>query len=147
MKHIQTCLEQYPLVQTGAIMVPSPSTPKEVLIVLAKDGSDTLDEIRDWEPRGIPRDPSKYAVIGEVFVTGVEKLKEEQTVGIKAIRKDLISERRPHHLVWERRLPKAILSLWDILAIDRLHVATGAFVSTGGPNHDDIELGVVRFNA
>ncbi|PPQ90048.1 hypothetical protein CVT25_006341 [Psilocybe cyanescens] len=134
--------------------------PQEGLIVLAKDGSDALGEIRDWEPvfvdieqrkfstwRGIPKDPSKYAVIGEVFVTGVEKPKEERTLGIKAIRRDLIAERQPHHLVWQRRLPKAILSLWDILVVDLLHVATGAFVSTGGPNPDDLRLGVVRFNA
>ncbi|PPQ78017.1 hypothetical protein CVT25_015573 [Psilocybe cyanescens] len=132
----------------------------EGLIVLAKDGSDALGEIRDWEQvfvdieqhkfstwRGIPLDPRKYTVIGDVFVTGVEKPSEEQTVGIKAIRKDLIAERQPHHLVWEGRLPKAILSLWDILAVDRLHVATGAFVSTGGSSPDDLRLGVVRFNA
>ena len=113
----------------------------------------------DWEPvfidietrkfstwRGIPQYPD-YLVVGHFFVKGVEKPKPEQTAGIRAIRRDLISEREPANLIWKEMLPKAMLTLWDILVLDLLHFPTGSFVSKNGDDTVGLQIGVLRFNA
>lgn len=119
-----------------------------------------LGNIVDWTPvfidiegrqfstwRGVPEKPSEYVPGGDILVPGVEKPTSEQVAGIKAIRIDLIGERQPHHLIVEIRLPKAIATFWDVLAVDRLHVTTGAFASTGADSADGLTIPVIRFNA
>ena len=128
------------------------------LIVKANDPS-ALCEVVDWEPvfidiegrkfstwRGVPQNPN-CVVIGHFFVNGVEKPKPKDTAGIRAIRRDLISEREPHHLIWKGMLPKAILTLWDVLVTDLLHIPTGAFVSKNGTDAVGLQIGLLRFNA
>jgi len=127
------------------------------IIVKANDPS-ALDEVVEWEPvfldieqkkfstwRGIPRTPDLYVVIGHFFVTGLNKPTHEQTVNIRAIRKDLISEQEPNHLIWKQRLPKAVLSLWNATISDRLHFPTGAFVSKDGEDASGLHVGLLRF--
>ncbi|KAH9474258.1 hypothetical protein JR316_0013421 [Psilocybe cubensis] len=130
------------------------------LIFLAKDGSDALGDIIDWAPvfidieqrrfstwRGILADPERYVCGGDFFVLGADKPTAEQTAGIRAIRRDLVSERQPQRRIWEGRLPKAILSIWDIVVTDRLHVIPGTFASTDTDSVEGLTLPVVRFNA
>ncbi len=118
---------------------------------------DALDEVVDWRPvfidiegqkfstwRGIPSNPDKYVVIGDFFVTGIEKPTPKQTEGIRAIRKDLIEEVEPHHLVFKKVIPFAVLTLWTVVFTIPLVIATGAFVSSQGDTADS-KLGVIRF--
>lgn len=126
------------------------------LIVKAIEPS-ALDDVLDWEPvfidiegrqfstwRGIARD--NYVVVGHFFVTGTEKPTKEQTIGIKAIRKDLIAEREPHNLIWREQLPKAILTLWDVKVAVLIEIPTGAFVSAPSDTSVGLQIGLVRFN-
>ena len=119
---------------------------------------DALDEVVDWSPvfidieggnfstwRGIPSNPDKYVVIGDFFVTGIEKPTPKQTEGIRAIRKDLIQEVEPHHLVFKKVIPFAVLTLWTVFATIPLLIPTGAFVSAPGETSDS-KLGVIRFS-
>ena len=112
----------------------------------------------DWEPvfidiegrkfstwRGIPQYPD-YLVVGHFFVKGAEKPKPEQTAGIRAIRRDLILEAEPNNLIWKGMLPKAMLTLWDIM-IDLLHYPTGAFVSKNGDDTVGLQIGILRSDA
>jgi len=132
---------------------------QEGVIVMANDPS-ALDKIVDWEPvfmdvegqkfstwRGIPSKPDKYMVVGHFFVKGCQKPIAQQTAGIMAIRKDLVSEREPNHLISKQRLPFAVLTLWDMLMSDRLHVPTGAFVSTGTETNVNLQMALLRFKA
>ena len=118
---------------------------------------DALDEVVDWRPvfidiegqnfstwRGIPRNPNKYVVIGDFFVTGIEKPTREQTEGIRAIRRDLIDEVEPSHLVFKKTIPFAILTLWTVVFSIPLLIPTGAFVSSPGETAES-KLGVIRF--
>jgi len=118
---------------------------------------DALDEVVDWKPvfidiegakfstwRGIPNNPDKYVVIGDFFVTGIEKPTPEQTEGIRAIRKDLIEEVEPSHLVFKKVIPFAILTLWTVFATIPMYIPTGAFSSAHGDTADS-KLGVIRF--
>ena len=42
-------------------------------------------------------------------------------------------------------LPKAILTLWDVLVTDDLlHIPTGAFVSKNGDNTINLQIGLLR---
>jgi hypothetical protein len=119
---------------------------------------DALDEVVDWKPvfidiegakfstwRGVPNNPDKYVVIGDFFVTGIEKPTPEQTEGIRAIRKDLIEEAEPSHLVFKKVIPFAILTLWTVVFTIPLVIATGAFASSPGDTADS-KLGVIRFH-
>ncbi|KAH9474262.1 hypothetical protein JR316_0013425 [Psilocybe cubensis] len=130
------------------------------LFFLLKEGSDALGDIVDWEPvfidieqgqfstwRGVPADPERYVCGGHFFVLGVDKPTAEQTASIRAIRKDLVSERQPQRLVWEIRLPKAKLSIWDMEVTDHLHVVPCAFISTVSDSVEELEIPVVRFDA
>ena len=114
----------------------------------------------DWEPvfidieggkfstwRGIPSKPDDYVVIGHFFVTGIEKPTIKQTANIKAIRKDLISERAPHHLIWKKIIPFAALSLWNVIISDLLHIPTGAFVSNPSQDASGLQIGLLIFTA
>lgn len=65
---------------------------------------------------------------------------------MKAIRKDLISEREPNHVIGEMKFPKAMLTFWGIGALDLLHVGTGAFIATGTSRPIGLTIPVVRFN-
>lgn len=127
------------------------------LVVQAKV-LDALDEVVDWEPvfidyeggkfstwRGVPSNPHKYVVVGNFFVTGIEKPTPKQTEGIRAIRKDLIDEVEPHHLVFKKVIPFAILTLWNVFATIGVVVPTGAFVSSPGASADS-KLGLIRFH-
>ena len=131
---------------------------QEGLIVKA-DVADALDEVIDWKPvfidieggkfstwRGIPSNPEKYVVIGDFFVTGIEKPSPKQTEGIMAIRKDLIDEVEPNELVFKKAIPFAMLTLWTVHITIPLHIPTGAFVSAPGETADS-KLGLIRFNA
>lgn len=80
-------------------------------------------------------------------VPGNDPPSEEQTRGIKAIRKDLVGESEPHRHIWTGRLPWLELTLWDIIISDLLHVPTGAFLSAAGPSPVGLELVKIRFNA
>ena len=114
----------------------------------------------DWEPvfidiegrkfstwRGVARDPEHYAVIGDFFVTGVDKPTPAQTADIRAIHKDLIAELEPHNLVWKKEIPFAVLTLWDIFVTVGIYVPTGAFVSKNGDSSVGLQIGVLRVDA
>jgi len=117
---------------------------------------DALDKVVDWTPvfidiegakfstwRGVPSNPHKYVVIGDFFVTGIEKPTPKQTEGIRAIRKDLIHEVGPQHLVFKKVIPFAMLTLWNVGNIVSIYIPTGAFVSSTGDSAHS-KLGVVR---
>lgn len=119
---------------------------------------DALVEVKGWKKvfvdieghqfstwRGIA--PEGYVVIGDFFVTGVDEPTPEQTSGIMAIRKDLISEVEPTRLIWSHRLPFANPTLWDVLVTVPIHVPTGAFVSKDGEDSLGLLIGVLKFNA
>ncbi|KAH9480000.1 hypothetical protein JR316_0006597 [Psilocybe cubensis] len=90
----------------------------------------------------VPSNPDRYASGGHLLVLGTEKPTQAQTVGIKAIRKNLIEERQPDRLIWERRLPNGVLSFWDIGIPDSLHSTSGAFVSRFSPTANNSNLTV-----
>ncbi|KAH9474259.1 hypothetical protein JR316_0013422 [Psilocybe cubensis] len=140
------------------ISVPSLSQSQYGVILLTKDGSDALGEIVDWVPnmgtiepsrfttwRGIPADPEKYVSGGDLFVLGMDKPTAEQTAGIKAIRKDLVIERTPDHLIWSRRLPRDTVSLNDVRIVTGVELASGAFVSTSAHAGEERTIPVIRF--
>jgi len=119
---------------------------------------DALAEIDDWEPvfidiegakfstwRGVA--PEGYVAIGNFFVNGIEKPSPNQTAGIKAIRRDLISEREPDRQIWAKQIPFAFVSLWDRVSSVKLHVATGAFVSKPGEGSVGLLIGLLISNA
>jgi hypothetical protein len=126
------------------------------IIVHARDPH-ALANVEDWEPvfidiegqkfstwRGVA--PKGYVVVGHFFVTGIEKPTREQTVGIKAIRKDIIADLPVNHLIWERRLPFAHVKLLDREAAPKLYVSTGAFVSQDG-DYSDVQIGLLIHGA
>jgi len=128
-------------------------------LIVRANVPDALDEVVDWNPvfidiegakfstwRGVPSNPDKYVVIGDFFVTGIEKPTAKQTEGIRAIRRDLIDEVEPHHLVFKKHIPFAVLTLWTVIFTVGIHIPTGAFVSAPGETADS-KLGVIRFNA
>ncbi|KAH9474260.1 hypothetical protein JR316_0013423 [Psilocybe cubensis] len=130
------------------------------MILLAKDGSDPLGDIVDWEPvmhgihptpfsswRGIPADPERYVSGGDFFVLGMNKPTPEQTAGIKAIRRDLILESKPDRCIWGVPLPFNGLTIWDVTLLVLTHQPTGAFVSTSAQSADGITLPVIFFKA
>lgn len=119
---------------------------------------DALAEVKDWEPvfidieggqfstwRGVA--PEGYVVIGHFFVNGTNKPTPDQTAGIRAIRKDLVAEREPNRQIWEKRLPFALLTLWDVAVSDLLHVPTGAFVSKDGQGSVGLLIGLLIHGA
>ncbi|KAF9550308.1 hypothetical protein CPC08DRAFT_768936 [Agrocybe pediades] len=129
------------------------------LIIRAEDPS-ALGDIADWEQvfvdieggefsvwRPIPARPDEYVSGGDIFVQGMDKPTPDQTFGIKAIRTDLIGERVPNFLIKEIYLPKALVGFWTVLAIDRLHFATGAFRATGKEDVSELLIPAIRFNA
>ena len=133
-------------------------TLKQRGLVVKANVPDALDEVVDWRPvfidieggkfstwRGIPSNPDKYVVIGDIFVTGIEKPSLKQTEGIRAIRKDLIEQVEPHHLVFKKVIPFAVLTLWNVFATIPLLIPTGAFVSAQGETADS-KIGVIPFN-
>jgi len=143
----------------GPVAVTEKNPNQHGLIVKA-NVPDALDEVVDWKPvfldieglkfstwRGVPRNEDTHVVIGDFFVTGIEKPDAKQTAGIRAIRKDLIGELEPSHLIFEKRIPFAVLTLWNVLAVPLIYIPTGAFVSAASEEPVDSKLGVIRFNA
>src|ERR1700675_2404255 len=128
-------------------------------LIIKPNVPDAVVDVDDWEPvvididggrfstwRGIAREG--YAVGGDFFVSGIEKPTPEQTQGIRAIRKDLVAELSPQHLIWEGRLPPLVLTLWDIVAAPLIYVPTGAFITTEGESAPhDRKVPVLRVNA
>jgi len=137
----------------------TPGSPNKHGFIVKANVPDVLDEVVDWKPvfkdiegrqfstwRGVPSNPEKFVVIGHFFVTGVEKPTPEQTAGIKAIRRDLVEEVEPHHLIFKKILPKAILTLWNVFATVTILIPTGAFVSSPGGSAES-RLGLIRVSA
>ncbi|KAH9474268.1 hypothetical protein JR316_0013431 [Psilocybe cubensis] len=123
-----------------------PTAPPRGFILMAAEGSDALGDIVDWEPvlrsveptpfttwRGVTRDP-KYVCGGDFFKLGTEKPTAAETAGIRAIRRDLVSEVKPENLVWSCRLPFDTLSIYDVAVVTGVVIPTGAFVSTTAPS-------------
>ena len=132
-------------------------TLKQRGIVVRANVPNALDEVVDWRPvfidieggkfstwRGIPQNPDKYVVIGDIFVTGIEKPTPKQTEGIRAIHKNLIEQVEPHHLVFKKVIPFAVLTLWNVIYTIPLLITTGAFVSAQGETADS-KIGVIPF--
>lgn len=91
--------------------------------------------------------PDGYTVVGDFFVKGNNKPTPDQTAGLKAIREDLVHGFQPQRLIWEGRQPWSVVTLWDIVAVPLLYIATGAFISNDKTSPDGVTLAVVRFNA
>ncbi|KAH9474256.1 hypothetical protein JR316_0013419 [Psilocybe cubensis] len=130
------------------------------MILLAKAGSDALGDIVDWVPvmhgieptpfstwRGIPADPERYVSGGDFFVLGMDKPTAEQTAGIKAIRKELISENKPDRLIWSCLLPFNGLTIWDVASTFKIYYTTRAFVSTSSQTSDGLRLPVIIYGS
>ena len=84
-------------------------------------------------------------MIGDFFVPGIEKPTHQQTIGIRAIRNDLIEEVEPYDLVFKKIIPFAVLTLWTVKFTIPALLPTGAFVSAPSETAQS-KLGVIRFN-
>lgn len=116
-------------------------------IIVKEKESRSLADIEDWNPvfidveggkfstwRGVA--PDGYRVVGDFFVEGIDKPTPEQVEGIKAIRNDLVAEIPATRLLWKKVIPFAVLTLWDVAILPRIHIATGAFISSPAETAD-----------
>ncbi|KAH9474266.1 hypothetical protein JR316_0013429 [Psilocybe cubensis] len=97
------------------------------------------------KPRPIPkkRKLSDYVCGGHFFKLGAEKPTAAETAGIRAIRRDLVSEVRPENLVWSCLLYGDTLSLYDGAFVADDAVPSGAFVSTTVAPGTGVDFGTI----
>uniref|UniRef100_A0A8H7XLT6 Uncharacterized protein n=1 Tax=Psilocybe cubensis TaxID=181762 RepID=A0A8H7XLT6_PSICU len=116
-------------------------------------GLDVGNHQDDWKPylcrdwfigdREVNDDEMLYVCGGHFFKLGAEKPTAAETAGIRAIRRDLVSEVRPENLVWSCLLYGDTLSLYDGAFVADDAVPSGAFVSTTVAPGTGVDFGTI----
>ena len=120
-------------------------------IIVKQIHDDILVDIQDWECvwtnaktmdkgdyslwRGIP--PTlDYVVLGSFLVRGVEKPTKQDTMGMKAVRKEVVIEAKASREIWSntRHWLATEGAVWDIKA-DHDSIDPGTFIAVSGKRH------------
>jgi len=137
----------------------SDNKPNQEGMIVRATAEGTLADVVDWERIG-PKNtgpqssfsawrgigPDGYVVMGDFFTEGDEKPTSEQTVGIKAVREDLVRSIQVQRLIWEGRQQESVLTLWDVVAVPLIFVFPQTFLASNEHDPEETKASVFLFN-